>query len=51
LPKSDLWYNHEMKLHMINFNNPDTQQIATNLTLALNYELKTLIRYLEKEGN
>ena len=25
IQKSDLWYNHEMKLHMINFYNPDSK--------------------------
>ena len=36
-----------MKLHMINFYNPDSKQIATNLTTALSHELEKVIEWLE----
>ena len=39
IPKSDVWYNHEIKMLGINENSPDTCQVGTNLIIALIEEL------------
>lgn len=39
IPKSQFWYDHEAKILGINYNNPDTGQIAKNLLIALSFEI------------
>lgn len=42
VPKLDYIYNLERKKLVINFENPDVGQIATNLMETLSFELKEL---------
>ena len=49
IPKTDFWYEHEAKLHSINIKQPDQEQVATNLMVALAVELGQLKTYLDDE--
>jgi hypothetical protein len=42
LSRTDYWYNYERKMHAINFRNPDTCQISSNLLVALDFEITAL---------
>lgn len=46
LPKTDIWYNHERKMHGINLGNPDALRTATNLVVCLGEELETVKAWL-----
>ena len=46
LPKSDVWYNHERKMHAINLRNPDCLRAATNLVVALGEECDQIKAWL-----
>ena len=48
--KSDFWYEHERKMLILNFNNPDKSVVAANLLKCLNFDYEKAIRYIESNN-
>ena len=46
IPKTDFWYEHEARMHAINFRQPNQSQIATNLMTVLSWELEQVAAWL-----
>ena len=50
-PKWDVFYNFERNMIAMNFANPDKGQVARNIVVALNYQVKWLMECVENEEN
>ena len=45
IPRTDFVYEHESKMLAINFRNPNTLRIGSNLVTTLDYELSNLLEW------
>ena len=51
LAKPDFFYNFERNMIALNFNNPDKSKVARNIMVALNHQIKDVIKYIEDEDD
>ena len=50
VPKFDFAYEHEVKLHIINFKNPCPAALSTNLLIALSCEMDKILSWWFGDG-
>ena len=46
--KPDFLYNFERNMIALNFSNPDQSKVAKNIMITLNYNMNSVLQYLEE---